>query len=116
VLEVVKEPISLETPIGDDEDSCLGSLVENPGSTIPSNEVIRAELAEQARKALSTLTRREERILRMRFGIGQRSEHTLTEVGEQLGLTRERIRQIEAQALAKLLRRCAHLKSYLDED
>jgi RNA polymerase primary sigma factor len=115
VLDLVKEPVSLETPVGEDEDAPLGSFVENKGSTSPSTEAFRTELAEHARKALATLTPREEKILRMRFGIGQRSEQTLTEVGRRFGLTRERIRQIEAQALAKLLRRCEHLRSFLDE-
>jgi RNA polymerase primary sigma factor len=115
VLDLVKEPISLDMPVGEDE-APLGSFVEHTGSASPGTEAVRSELAEHARKALATLTPREEKVLRMRFGIGQRSEKTLTEVGEQFGVTRERIRQIEAQALAKLLRRCEHLRSFLDEE
>jgi RNA polymerase primary sigma factor len=115
-LEVVNEPISLDKPVGDGEDAPLRSFVENPDSPSPSNEVFQAELAGEVRRALATLTPREEKILRMRFGIDQGSEKTLTDVGQQFGLTRERIRQIETQALAKLLTRCEHLKGLLGED
>jgi len=102
VLKIAKEPISLETPIGEEEDSHLGDFIEDKGVTSPSDAVINDNLAEQTRKVLATLTPREEKVLRMRFGIGEKSDHTLEEVGQDFEVTRERIRQIEAKALRKL--------------
>ena len=102
VLKIAKEPISLETPIGEDEDSSLGDFIEDKGATSPSQAVISMNLSEQTRKVLATLTPREEKVLRMRFGIGEKSDHTLEEVGQDFEVTRERIRQIEAKALRKL--------------
>ena len=104
VLKIAKEPISLETPIGDDEESgsALGDFIEDKSATNPSNAVMQMNLGEQTRKVLATLTPREEKVLRMRFGIGERSDHTLEEVGQDFEVTRERIRQIEAKALRKL--------------
>lgn len=104
VLKIAKEPISLETPIGDDEEggSSLGDFIEDKSATNPSNAVMQMNLGEQTRKVLATLTPREEKVLRMRFGIGERSDHTLEEVGQDFEVTRERIRQIEAKALRKL--------------
>jgi RNA polymerase primary sigma factor len=102
VLKIAKEPISLETPIGEDEDSSLGDFIEDKGATSPSQAVIGMNLSEQTRKVLATLTPREEKVLRMRFGIGEKSDHTLEEVGQDFEVTRERIRQIEAKALRKL--------------
>jgi RNA polymerase primary sigma factor len=102
VLKIAKEPISLETPIGEDEDSSLGDFIEDKGATNPSHAVISMNLSEQTRKVLATLTPREEKVLRMRFGIGEKSDHTLEEVGQDFEVTRERIRQIEAKALRKL--------------
>lgn len=104
VLKIAKEPISLETPIGDDEEggSALGDFIEDKTATNPSNAVMQMNLGEQTRKVLATLTPREEKVLRMRFGIGERSDHTLEEVGQDFEVTRERIRQIEAKALRKL--------------
>jgi RNA polymerase primary sigma factor len=102
VLKIVKEPISLETPIGDEEESSLGDFVEDELAPSPVEAAIHTNLGEQTRKVLATLTPREEQILRMRFGIGQRTDYTLEEVGKQFAVTRERIRQIEAKALRKL--------------
>jgi RNA polymerase primary sigma factor len=102
VLKIVKEPISLETPIGDEEESSLGDFVEDELAPSPVEAAIQGNLGEQTRKVLATLTPREEQILRMRFGIGQKSDYTLEEVGKQFAVTRERIRQIEAKALRKL--------------
>ena len=102
VLKIAKEPISLETPIGEEEDSHLGDFIEDKGVVSPSDAVINDNLAEQTRKVLATLTPREEKVLRMRFGIGEKSDHTLEEVGQDFEVTRERIRQIEAKALRKL--------------
>jgi RNA polymerase primary sigma factor len=102
VLKIAKEPISLETPIGEEEDSHLGDFIEDKGVVNPSDAVISGNLAEQTRKVLATLTPREEKVLRMRFGIGEKSDHTLEEVGQDFEVTRERIRQIEAKALRKL--------------
>ena len=104
VLKIAKEPISLETPIGDDDEggSSLGDFIEDKTATNPSNAVMQMNLGEQTRKVLATLTPREEKVLRMRFGIGERSDHTLEEVGQDFEVTRERIRQIEAKALRKL--------------
>ncbi len=102
VLKIVKEPVSLETPIGDDEESALGDFVEDRQSVSPADAAMAISLEEQTRKVLATLTPREEQILRMRFGIGERSDFTLEEVGQRFAVTRERIRQIEAKALRKL--------------
>ena len=102
VLKIAKEPISLETPIGEEEDSSLGDFIEDKTAVSPSNAVIAMNLGEQTRKVLATLTPREEKVLRMRFGIGEKSDHTLEEVGQDFEVTRERIRQIEAKALRKL--------------
>ncbi len=102
VLKIAKEPISLETPIGEEEDSHLGDFIEDKGAVSPSDAVINLSLQEQTRKVLATLTPREEKVLRMRFGIGEKSDHTLEEVGQDFEVTRERIRQIEAKALRKL--------------
>jgi len=102
VLKIAKEPISLETPIGEEEDSSLGDFIEDKNIINPSEAVISLNLSEQTRKVLATLTPREEKVLRMRFGIGEKSDHTLEEVGQDFFVTRERIRQIEAKALRKL--------------
>jgi RNA polymerase primary sigma factor len=102
VLKIAKEPISLETPIGEEEDSHLGDFIEDKSAVSPSDAVINLSLQEQTRKVLATLTPREEKVLRMRFGIGEKSDHTLEEVGQDFDVTRERIRQIEAKALRKL--------------
>jgi RNA polymerase primary sigma factor len=102
VLKIVKEPVSLETPIGDDEESSLGDFVEDRQSVSPADAAVALSLEEQTRKVLATLTPREEQILRMRFGIGERTDFTLEEVGQKFAVTRERIRQIEAKALRKL--------------
>jgi RNA polymerase primary sigma factor len=101
-LKIVKEPISLETPIGDEEASSLGDFVEDELAPSPLEVAVQSNLCEQTRKVLATLTPREEQILLMRFGIGQKTEYTLEEVGQQFAVTRERIRQIEAKALRKL--------------
>jgi RNA polymerase primary sigma factor len=116
VLKIAKEPISLETPIGEEEDSHLGDFIEDKGVISPSDAVISMNLAEQTRKVLATLTPREEKVLRMRFGIGERSDHTLEEVGQDFEVTRERIRQIEAKALRKLRHpsRSKRLKSFVE--
>ena len=116
VLKIAKEPISLETPIGEEEDSHLGDFIEDKGVISPSEAVISMNLAEQTRKVLSTLTPREEKVLRMRFGIGEKSDHTLEEVGQDFEVTRERIRQIEAKALRKLRHpsRSKRLKSFIE--
>ena len=116
VLKISKEPISLETPIGDEEDSHLGDFIEDKNSIIPIDASIQSNLREATTRVLSSLTPREERVLRMRFGIGMNSDHTLEEVGQQFSVTRERIRQIEAKALKKLKHpsRSRKLKSFLD--
>src|SRR5262249_8093298 len=116
VLKIAKEPISLETPIGEEEDSHLGDFIEDKSVISPSEAVINMNLAEQTRKVLKTLTPREEKVLRMRFGIGEKSDHTLEEVGQDFEVTRERIRQIEAKALRKLRHpsRSKQLKSFID--
>jgi len=116
VLKIAKEPISLETPIGEEEDSHLGDFIEDKSVTSPSDAVINNNLSEQMRKVLKTLTWREEKVLRMRFGIGEKSDHTLEEVGQGFEVTRERIRQIEAKALRKLRHpsRSKQLKSFID--
>jgi RNA polymerase primary sigma factor len=102
VLKIAKEPISLETPIGEEEDSHLGDFIEDKQMISPAEAVINANLSEQTKKVLTTLTPREEKVLRMRFGIGEKYDHTLEEVGQDFDVTRERIRQIEAKALRKL--------------
>jgi RNA polymerase primary sigma factor len=102
VLKIAKEPISLETPIGEEEDSHLGDFIEDKNTASPVDSAINIDLADQVKKVLGTLTPREERVLRMRFGVGERSDHTLEEVGQDFEVTRERIRQIEAKALRKL--------------
>ena len=102
VMKIAKEPISLETPVGEEEDSHLGDFIEDKKVINPSEAIVNLNLAEQTRRVLSTLTPREEKVLRMRFGIGEESDHTLEEVGQDFNVTRERIRQIEAKALRKL--------------
>ncbi len=116
VLKIAKEPISLETPIGEEEDSHLGDFIEDKRIMSPADAVIQMNLSEQTRKVLATLTPREEKVLRMRFGIGEKSDHTLEEVGQDFFVTRERIRQIEAKALRKLRHpsRCKKLKSFVE--
>jgi RNA polymerase primary sigma factor len=116
VLKIAKEPISLETPIGEEEDSHLGDFIEDKNAINPADAVIDHNLSEQTRKVLATLTPREEKVLRMRFGIGERSDHTLEEVGQDFDVTRERIRQIEAKALRKLRHpsRSKQLKSFIE--
>jgi RNA polymerase primary sigma factor len=102
VLRIVKEPVSLETPIGDEDESSLGDFVEDRQTISPADAAVYSNLEEQTRRVLATLTPREEQILRMRFGIGEKSDYTLEEVGQKFAVTRERIRQIEAKALRKL--------------
>ncbi|MCM0754314.1 RNA polymerase sigma factor RpoD [Desulfovibrio aminophilus] len=116
VLKIAKEPISLETPIGDEEDSSLGDFIEDKKAAAPAEEVVSTKLQEQIAKVLSDLTPREEQVLRKRFGIGEKSDHTLEEVGKLFNVTRERIRQIEAKALRKLRHpiRSALLRSYFE--
>ncbi|MEO0713470.1 MAG: RNA polymerase sigma factor RpoD [Pseudomonadota bacterium] len=116
VLKIAKEPISLETPIGDDEDSNLGDFIEDKMALLPVDAAIQSNLRETTTRVLSSLTPREERVLRMRFGIGMNTDHTLEEVGQQFSVTRERIRQIEAKALRKLKHpsRSRKLRSFLD--
>jgi RNA polymerase primary sigma factor len=117
VLKIAKEPISLETPIGDEEDSHLGDFIEDKNAVQPLDSAILGNLRETTTRVLSTLTPREERVLRMRFGIGMNTDHTLEEVGQQFSVTRERIRQIEAKALRKLKHpsRSRKLRSFLDD-
>ena len=116
VLKIAKEPISLETPIGDEEDSHLGDFIEDKNAILPLDAAIQANLRETTTRVLASLTPREERVLRMRFGIGMNTDHTLEEVGQQFSVTRERIRQIEAKALRKLKHpsRSKNLRSFLD--
>ena len=102
VLKIAKEPLSLETPIGDEEDSHLGDFIEDKNAILPIDAAIQSNLRETTTRVLASLTPREERVLRMRFGIGMNTDHTLEEVGQQFSVTRERIRQIEAKALRKL--------------
>jgi RNA polymerase primary sigma factor len=115
-LKIAKEPISLETPIGDEEDSHLGDLIEDKNAVLPIDAAIQSNLRETTTRVLASLTPREERVLRMRFGIGINTDHTLEEVGHQFSVTRERIRQIEAKALRKLKHpsRSRVLRSFLD--
>ncbi len=117
VLKIAKEPISLETPIGDEEDSHLGDFIEDKNALLPIDAAIQANLRETTTRVLASLTPREERVLRMRFGIGMNTDHTLEEVGQQFSVTRERIRQIEAKALRKLKHpsRSRKLRSFLDQ-
>jgi RNA polymerase primary sigma factor len=116
VLKIAREPISLETPIGDEEDSHLGDFIEDKKFMLPSDAAVNLNLGEQTRKVLATLTPREEKVLRMRFGIGEKADHTLEEVGQDFAVTRERIRQIEAKALRKLRHptRSRKLKSFIE--
>jgi len=116
VLKVAKEPLSLETPIGDEDDSHLGDFIEDKNAILPIDAAIQSNLRETTTRVLASVTPREERILRMRFGIGMNKDHTLEEVGLQFSVTRERIRQIEAKALRKLKHpsRSRILRSFLD--
>jgi RNA polymerase primary sigma factor len=117
VMKIAKEPISLETPIGDEEDSQLGDFIEDKNAVLPLESAIQGNLKETTTRVLASLTPREERVLRMRFGIGVNTDHTLEEVGQQFSVTRERIRQIEAKALRKLKHpsRSRKLRSFLDQ-
>jgi RNA polymerase primary sigma factor len=116
VLKISKEPVSLEKPVGDEDDSSLGDFIEDTKALAPLEQAIKSNLGEATTKILSTLTPREERVLRMRFGVGMNTDHTLEEVGLQFSVTRERIRQIEAKALRKLKHpsRSKQLKSFLE--
>ena len=116
VLQIVKEPLSLETPIGDEEDSHLGDLIEDKNAIPPIDAMIQSNLRETTTHVLASLTPREERIVRMRFGLGMNGDHTLEEIGQQFSVTRERIRQIEAKALRKLKHpsRSRELRGFLD--
>jgi RNA polymerase primary sigma factor len=116
ILKIAKEPISLETPIGEEEDSHLGDFIEDKATLSPAESIVNASLTEATRKVLATLTSREERVLRLRFGIGQAHDHTLEEVGQDFEVTRERIRQIEAKALRKLRHpsRSKRLRSFIE--
>ena len=116
VLKIAQEPISLETPIGEEEDSHLGDFIEDRGVVSPSDAVININLKEMTEQVLNTLTPREERVIKMRFGLEDGTEHTLEEVGQNFAVTRERIRQIEAKALRKLRHpsRSRRLRAFLD--
>jgi RNA polymerase primary sigma factor len=116
VLKIAKEPISLETPVGEEEDSSLSDFIEDKAAVNPQDAVLEQSLADHTREVLATLSPREERVLKMRFGIGERSNHTLEEVGQDFEVTRERIRQIEAKALRKLRHpsRSRMLKSFVE--
>jgi RNA polymerase primary sigma factor len=116
ILTIAKEPLSLETPIGDEEDSHLGDFIEDKNAILPIDAAIQSNLRETTTRVLAFLTPREERVLRMRFGIGMNTDHTLQEVGQQFSVTRERIRQIEAKALRKLKHpnRSGILRSFLN--
>jgi RNA polymerase primary sigma factor len=116
VLKLAKEPISLDTPVGEEDDAHLSDFIEDKSVISPADAVISMDLAKQTRKVLATLTPREEKVVRMRFGIGEKSDHTLEEVGQDFDVTRERIRQIEAKALRKLGHpsRSKGLKSFTD--
>jgi len=116
LLKISKKPISIETPIGEEEDSRLGDLIEDKEVISPQEAAINSNMAKQIQKVLSTLTKREEKILRMRFGIEEKKDHTLEEVGHDFNLSRERIRQIEDKALGKLKHssRADKLKNFVD--
>ena len=116
VMKIAVEPISLETPIGEEEDSHLGDFLENKSVALPTESIVTSSLSEQTTRTLATLTSREEKILRMRFGIGEKSDHTLEQVGQSFNVTRERIRQIEAKALKKLRHpsRSKKLKTFVE--
>jgi RNA polymerase primary sigma factor len=116
VLKLTREPLSLETPFGDEEESRLGDFIEDKNAILPIDAAIQSNLRETTTRVLASVTPREERVLRMRFGIGMNSEHTLEEVGQRFSVTRERIRQIEAKALRKLKHpsRSRMLRSFLD--
>jgi RNA polymerase primary sigma factor len=114
VLKITKEPLSLEMPIGDEEDSHLGDLIEDKDTILPIDAAIQSNLRETTTRVLASVTPREERVLRMRYGIGMNKDHTLEEVGKQFSVTRERIRQIEAKALRKHPSRSRVLRSFLD--
>jgi RNA polymerase primary sigma factor len=115
VMKIAKEPVSLENPVGDEENSFLGDFIEDKNVLLPIDAAIQANLRETTTRILASLTPREERVLRMRFGIGMNTDHTLEEVGQQFNVTRERIRQIEAKALRKLKHptRSAKMRSFL---
>ena len=117
-MKIAREPVSFETPVGDEDDSFLGDFIEDKNAPVPGDTAINSSLRETTTRVLSSLTPREERVLRMRFGIGVKSDHTLEEVGQQFSVTRERIRQIEAKALRKLKHpsRSRKLKSFLDNN
>ena len=117
VMKIAKEPVSLEAPVGDEEDSSLGDFIADDNALQPLDSAIHSNLKETCTRILSSLTPREERVLRMRFGIGMNTDHTLEEVGQQFNVTRERIRQIEAKALRKLKHpsRSRKLRSFLDQ-
>ena len=117
VLKIAKEPISMETPIGEDEDASIGDLIEDTTIALPVDEATKHNLTESTRGVLGSLTAREAKVLRMRFGIDMNTDHTLEEVGKQFDVTRERIRQIEAKALRKLRHptRSDHLRSFIDD-
>ena len=118
ILKISKEPISMETPIGDDDDSHLGDFIEDQATMAPSDSAVYASLRDATKDVLDTLTPREAKVLRMRFGIEMNTDHTLEEVGKQFDVTRERIRQIEAKALRKLRHpsRSERLRSFLDNN
>jgi len=118
ILKISKEPISMETPIGDDEDSHLGDFIEDTGTTTPIDAAVHTSLMDATKEVLDTLTSREAKVLRMRFGIEMSTDHTLEDVGKQFDVTRERIRQIEAKALRKLRHpsRSERLKSFMDNN
>ena len=117
VFKIAVEPLSLETPIGDD-DNCIGDFLEDKAQSVPSDRVVTGSLATQTRKTLATLSPREEKVLRMRFGIGEDVDHTLEQVGQSFNVTRERIRQIEAKALHKLRHpsRSKKLRAFIEPD